>query len=347
MVLRAGAVVVGLALALPIGCGAGGEHDGSGGGGRGGSGSGRGGSSGGELSLPGYSPPSCVAGSACTCDLGRAGTAVCPPPPQLPTCKCNACPPQVVEPAPTVEGCGGNPIGLWRLTKLDWGSRTIALQSNGLVTNCDAMVKPLDTELPRMFMDLAEGGKAVQFAEPIGMSFAFANSCLTKLGSGLSCDTGLWSPSFERTVCNWDCETCVCGSGIDGTHTSIAGWRRTEEAFTIGILEYARDYAYCVTDTQLELSADGVHLVFERVRKLSEQPQACALRTPDTCLLGRPDACSQGACVGESKCLGASTEGVCLTFSGCSWDPDACVGVAPTVCDLSDFGLVPGCELTN
>src|SRR5688572_28562569 len=71
------------------------------------------------------SEPTCRAGESCECASGRSGETVCDG--DMPRCECPACDPLLTVDAPTVEGCGGEPFGTWRLKQADWGTSMLTI----------------------------------------------------------------------------------------------------------------------------------------------------------------------------------------------------------------------------
>jgi hypothetical protein len=284
----------------------------------------------------------CTAGLSCACGQGQPGSTVCEA--GFSRCECEPCPGLEVSDAPSVNGCGGEPFGNWRLTHVEWGRSQLQLSVFGdPVGSCDMMMTAVGDEPPRLLMSLYEGGRAEYFSESAPVKISYSESCVTSKVSQFTCGADTWQGVSN---CNVDCDICTCDSYTGSTEAEDGTWARTQEELSLQLFGKASSFAYCATDNQLELSTPGAHFVFERVTKLSK-PLACAERSATTCLTGEPGTCQLGACEGGPTCAGADSEGVCLTLSGCTWDASACWGLEQQICRLADFGVVPGCEITN
>jgi hypothetical protein len=259
-------------------------------------------------------------------------------------CECEPCPGLDVTDAPSVSGCGGEPFGSWQLTQVEWGRSQLELSVAGQAAgSCDIMTKQVGDQPPRVLMSLYEGGAAEYFSETSKTTVSWSESCVTSKVSQFGCGSKAWSGVSE---CKVDCDTCTCNSFSAASNVEQATWQRTQEALTLELFGRAMEFAYCVSGDKVELSAPGAYLVFERITKLAK-PADCSDRTAMSCLAGEPQTCELGACTGGPSCEAAFSEGTCLTTSGCSWDAAACTGLAQAECHLADFGVVPGCELTN
>jgi hypothetical protein len=284
----------------------------------------------------------CHSGEKCSCGAGRVGTVACEG--SVGACECEPCPALEVADAPAITPCGGEPFGSWRLTQVEWGRSELSLTSRGeSVGSCDMMTKPVGTKPPRLLMSLYEGGDAEYFSERSEVAVSWSESCVTSKVSEFSCGSKAWT---GVSACKVDCDTCNCSTSTAAFSEDEGEWGRTQEGLLIPIFGQGGPWAYCVTGDELELSSEVAHLVFERITRFT-RPAACSARTAKNCAVGVPTTCWLGACVGGPSCEDASSEGSCLTNSGCSWDADACVGTAAEECQLGDLGVVPGCELTN
>jgi hypothetical protein len=286
----------------------------------------------------------CVEGAPCTCyPTLEQGTLTCEG--GHTNCYCPPCqPPLQLSDAPTVQGCGGEPFGTWRLVDAVWGRSKLSIMGAlGPLGECDLMTTNAGAEVPQALMTLHESGRAEYFSAVTPLQISYRESCVTSQGSIFSCGSDAWTGVSN---CSVDCDVCTCDTSTKSSNSEDSDWARTEEELWITLYGQAKAFAYCLTGDQLEVSTPGAYVVFERVNKLSK-PTPCAGRTPMTCLAGQDDTCRLGACVGPAGCDEATSEGNCLTMSGCTWNPEQCLGVAQARCGLGDFGVVPGCELTT
>jgi hypothetical protein len=330
----------GLAVALLVACSSSddsnsGPGNGSSGAGSGGSGSG---GSGGSGSI-GPGGDDCIEGLSCDCEPGWQGTATCVDGEEV--CNCEECPALEVVEAPELTSCGGEPFGTWRLSQLEFGAVPIELSVNGSpVGSCDGVFN-IDGDLPRVLMDLKDGGTAQYLAETAAMTQSWSDSCVTSKVSQFYCDSSVWS---GVTNCELDCDICTCDSGFNENDEPSGEWARTSSTLELAPWGTPTTFEYCVEAEQLKLSAGGAYMVFDRVYTLSA-PTPCAERTPETCMLG--EFCSLGGCGGGDGCETVSTEEDCLTYETCTWDPNRCAGQDQYTCGLADFGTVPGCEFVD
>jgi hypothetical protein len=284
--------------------------------------------------------PKCVEGTTCACELpGQKGTVACDATGRR--CECEACEPFQTKDTPSVTSCDGAPVGTWRLMEARWGTAQLHVgDETGTKGACDLNYTPLSDEPPRMLMRLHEGGKAEYFSESTPMRVAYEETCATDKSSVATCGAA------GGTNCSLDCNVCSCDATVTGVDIPDGNWSRTSEVIALGVFEKAPRFTYCATDDKLELSALGLYLAFERVVELSK-PAPCSDRLPDECAVSESSTCSLGACVGADKCVAADLEGDCLTLQGCQWREDRCRGESQVGCALAEYGVVPGCELTN
>lgn len=296
--------------------------------------------------------PSCVAGAPCPCIGGAEGRITCDGSISLCNCSSDQCPALSTTPAPTVNGCGGMPLGTWRLTEAQPGRTQLSATSeNQLLGTCDAMLSRVAEDLPVMLMTLHDGGVAEYQNPGLGLSVAFSQSCVTSKVPALTCGASGWSLFHD---CELDCDVCTCAMYSATPDDQDQTWGRTDEALTLSLFGQPADFSYCLSGDTLELSTSGVYLVFERVHRVS-QPAPCAERTPETCEFGEDFGCNfggscpgcrLGGCVGPDSCKTLS-ESACGTTADCTWQAMACWGDSQRQCRLEDFGKLPGCELTT
>lgn len=281
----------------------------------------------------------CEPGATCACNPGATGVTVCDG--DESHCECTQCPALEVHDAPTVKGCGGEPFGTWRLTKMELGTSRLTLSSFGMpVGDCDLLTE-LKAEVPTALMTLSDGGDAEYFAVGTPTQVAWTESCVTSKVSQFSCGAKVWTGVSN---CELTCDTCRCDSSLASFEDDDGSWERTASTLTLAPWGQSTSFDYCLKDNVLELSTEGAYLTYELVNTLS-LPKPCAGRSAAQCMAG--EGCFLGACVGADDCVLADYEGECLTLKGCSWDTDACHGEGQLDCALGDFGKVPGCEFTD
>jgi hypothetical protein len=239
------------------------------------------------------------------------------------------------------DACGGEPFGLWRLTKLEFGAQPLELSvNNAPVGSCPAVFSEIE-EVPRMLVSLEDGGIAQYSTEAIPLQQSWSNGCVTSKISEFSCGSSSWT---NATDCKLDCDICTCDTSLFAHIEDEGAWERSESTLTIAPWGNPAAFDYCVEGNRMELSTEGAYLEFERVYSLSA-PTPCADRAPEECVLG--GSCQRGACVGDGECPSATTEGDCLTQQGCSWDAAVCHGAGGEQCGIGEYDVTPGCELTD
>ncbi|MES1175192.1 MAG: hypothetical protein ABUL62_12795 [Myxococcales bacterium] len=283
-------------------------------------------------------PVTCTEGKACECMPGQPGTVSCAG--GFSSCECAECPPLDVHDAAKIDACGGAPFGVWRLTKLEVGrgqlELSVAGQSRG---SCDFM---LDTpgKIPRVLMNLKDGGVAEYDAEIVATQAHWSDGCVTSKAGQLSCGSTAWTGVSN---CALSCDICSCDTTLGSTAAANGGWLRTASTLTVAPFGTSGEFDYCAQGSKLTLSRPDLSLEFEQVFTL-DTPTACDKRSPVQCTLGQ--GCSLGVCEGAGPCAQSGSEAACLTKQGCTWDATACTGL-PRSCTLADFGTVPGCDFVD
>jgi hypothetical protein len=284
--------------------------------------------------------PTCTPRRPCTCPLGKTnGVTECLEDGGQ-ACICEDCPAFEAPEAPSIEACGGEPFGTWRLAGVEFGRTDLEISRDGmLLGSCDALIE--FTNMPVLLIELADGGNGTIYAESPQFTQSWSNSCVVSLASELSCG----NIEFEgNRTCTLDCDVCGCrGSNPERINESIT-WSRTTTSLSLELWTGPGTFDYCITDDSLELATTGAHMVFERVNTFS-QPVPCSERTLEQCLLG--SGCRVGTCLGEMGCETRTSESTCLTMQGCSWDASVCSGTGQSGCRLGDYGVVPGCDFVD
>ncbi len=284
--------------------------------------------------------PNCTEGAPCTCESGSEGTVLCGENGAW-SCDCPECPALELPQATAGDDCGGEPFGLWRLVKLEFGAQPLELSvNNAPVGTCQAAFSEIE-EVPRMLISLEDGGTAQYFTEELPLQQSWSNGCVTSKVWQFSCGSSAWTNVSE---CKLDCDICTCDTSLFAHVEDEGTWERTESTLTVAPWGNPAAFDYCVEGRRMTLSAEGAYFEFERVY-VTSAPTPCAERAPEECVAG--GSCQRGACVGDGACPDAATEGECLTQEGCSWDAAACHGFEGEQCGIGDFDVVPGCELTD
>jgi hypothetical protein len=281
----------------------------------------------------------CEPGKSCACPVGSEGVTVCEG--DESRCECTQCPALELHEAQSIKGCGGEPFGTWRLTKMELGTSKLTLSSFGTsLGDCD-MTTALKGEVPNALMTLTDGGDAEYFAAGAPTQVSWSESCVTSKVSQFTCGAKVWTGVSN---CKLACDTCSCDSSLGSAAEDNGSWQRTATTLTLSPWGKSIALDYCLQGKVLELSTDGLYLTYELVNTVSA-PKACAGRSAAECTAGK--GCSVGACVGATDCDLADFEGECLTMKGCTWDAEACQGEGQLDCALGDFGKVPGCEFVD
>lgn len=285
----------------------------------------------------------CTPGGDCVCDLVWPGTYVCDAS-GLKVCECEACQELPVVKAPIVQGCSGYPFGTWQLKHVDVEAAPLELTVDGRSLGQCPVTFTVADEPARVTMTLYESGVAEYQSEPLPVKMSYYESCVVNQVPAFGCGSASWTGVSN---CELACNVCTCDSSTGTRHSADGMWTRTEQALSLNLFgDGSVDYAYCMTDNELELSAPGAYLVYARINKLAK-PVPCSARSAAECVTSETDTCTLGGCVGDASCAAAGNEEACLASTGCLWDDAACSGTAPAECQLADYGVVPGCGLKS
>jgi hypothetical protein len=279
----------------------------------------------------------CAPGASCFCGQ-VSGVTTCETGVQ--SCECN-CPPLETHDAATVDACGGEPFGLWRLVELDLGkSELVVTLGTTEVGRCDTTFERKGGDVPLVLIDLETGGSTRQHVAGFSLTQAWSNGCVVEKADALYCSDDVW---MNVSGCSVDCDICRCDSQVSGW-SGDGDWLRTETTLTLTFWGDSTTYDYCISGNRMTLSAPGIFLSFERTYTFGV-PVLCSERTSEECPVGA--GCVPGACEGGLDCPRQTSEGGCLTIQGCTWNSSACSGTAPPACELGDYGVVPGCDFID
>jgi hypothetical protein len=243
--------------------------------------------------------------------------------------------------AMSVEACGGDPFGMWRLVELEIGRTEIVVALNGTeVGRCDTMLERTEQTVPRVLIDLESGGSTRQYAAGFAFTQSWSNGCVTDKASALRCSDDVWT---GVSGCALDCDICRCDSSVPAVRDD-GSWLRTETTLTLALWGNAVVYDYCVSGDRLVLSAPNIYLAFEKAYTFGV-PAPCTERSSEQCTSG--SGCTVGVCEGSAGCSGRASESECLTVQGCTWNAAACSGTGSTTCGLEDYGVAPGCDFID
>lgn len=136
---------------------------------------------------PGPGPvTTCTDGAPCSCASGTVGSVICGDDGAR-TCDCPECPALELPEATVGDDCGGEPFGLWRLTKLEFSALEIRLLNDGSsLGTCPTVFSDYE-EAPHLLMSLQEGGTAQYAVERIPLEQSWSEDCVTRLSSVFSC----------------------------------------------------------------------------------------------------------------------------------------------------------------
>lgn len=283
-------------------------------------------------------PEPCSPGTDCPCAPGYRGETLCADGEK--SCDCTACPELETRQPRSVAACGGEPFGVWRLTKLELGTSTLSLSSAGEALGSCALLLDTPAQVPRALMSLQDGGRAEYVTEQTPTQAHWSDSCVTSKLAPLSCGAKGWKGVSN---CALSCDTCTCDSSLGTPDPSVRyQWQRTPTTLSISQFGDSSTFDYCVKDGKLSLSGPTALLEYEQVFTV-DTAGPCAERSADECARGK--GCRLGSCEGSAACLQLDSS-QCLTTQGCHWDAEACWGV-PENCELADFGVVPGCDFSD
>lgn len=289
--------------------------------------------------------PMCAPGFSCTCENGAAGTNVCQD--GKPACDCSACEKYLTLPKdpPEFTACGGEIFGTWRLVAQD--TSQMALWTNAIApldkrNYCSAIDYHTES-LPVQLWTFESGGVGWSGGSAGKTSYKIDAQCARRgfpqsgaaeacMYSGAGCalgECGLCACSSQGSSSGSDLEWSVTGVQLDVT---FAADNLADDTLSFG---------YCAEGDKLTLrsEATGVVSTFERAF-VSGTPEPCAGRAPEACT----GACMRSVCVGANSCGRYLDESSCRVQQGCTWDPDACWGVAE--CRYQDYGTEPGCIIS-
>lgn len=308
-----------------------------------------------------HSESDCIPGQFCGCPYG-VGVTVCDDGGSV--CNCPECNILELTEIPSIEPCGGEPFGTWRLTHIESGKQKLTVKPYyGESGECDAERSIKQDNIDKVLIELIDGGGAKYTRPEIYFTNSWNVSCATGLGLDAehACTniisehtTGgdyvrFYDIDLEYSTCTSSCDICTCEGNWDrywnGTFVNNNGsWRRTETTLSFDLWDVMQEYSYCISGDTLSLSNNQAYMEFERIVTLGT-PMPCADRSVDECENG--GGCYVGACVGDNDCEGSRSESSCLTHSGCDWEENACSGTAESRCSLNDYGVVPGCYLND
>ena len=264
---------------------------------------------------------SCTPGASCFCGQS-SGTVTCER--GVEDCDCN-CPALDTSDATSVEACGGEPFGTWRLVEFEIGKTDLVVTLNQVeVGRCDTMLERADQVAPQVVIELQDGGSTRQYAGGFAYTQSWSDDCVTDKASALRCSDDVWT---GVSGCALDCDICRCEGNVS-TRSDDGTWLRTETTLTLALWAGSVAYDYCVSGDRLALSAPSIHMVFERVYTFGV-PAPCADRSSDQCESG--SGCTLGVCEPGAGCMGRTSES-CLTAQGCTWNAAACGGTGSTTC---------------
>lgn len=286
----------------------------------------------------------CTEGLSCLCDDGREGETQCSSGSQ--SCSCESCPAFTpgTESVPFTP-CGGEPFGVWRSTSNEMSSLMIGLYSGSstaetCLTELESQDSPMDFRL-----ELNSGGTGRLYTAGPRVTFQLLNSC-SQDAIGIGCEE-LEAPGNQPTTCSeGQCGICTCTSEKSPNSWSNLTWSRSGSELTL-LADGDQPFtlSYCAGNRVMMVQLSERETVTMALTALSGSPLACEQRSESECLLSY--GCRMGACVGESSCNSAESEADCTNQMGCTWDPTKCAGQATGKCSLGDYGIVPGCDMTD
>lgn len=212
------------------------------------------------------------------------------------------------DPRQTFDACGGELLGMWRLTNMDATGMFMTLASATDTRECDTALAA-QTESFDFLMSFAEGGEFDTYVGAFQISLLTDNACFRE-GVGVSCDNVVVAGQCQSD----SCDVCKCDIGNPAPASGVGTWSSMEGTIFV---DGSEGYDYCVTENTLSLlNQSGVRFTLERVHDAG-QPAPCVERTSATCLRG----------------------------TGCARSGTGCLGTAPAACRFEDYFVTPGCEV--
>jgi hypothetical protein len=216
------------------------------------------------------------------------------------------------DPRQTLDACGGDPMGMWRLTSMDATGMFMTLEvatgpDTVETTECETELAG-QTETFDFLMNFAADGVLETYVGVFQVSLLTDNACFQD-GAGVSCDDVSVAGQCRSDTCG----ICKCDLGNQTAGAGGGMWSSMDGTLFVN---GSTGYDYCVVgDTLTLLNRSGVRFTFARFQNTAA-PVPCTERTSDTCLRG----------------------------SGCARTGDTCFGTAPASCAFSDYHVTPGCE---
>ncbi len=286
-------------------------------------------------------------GGSCDCKGGLKGQNLCIDDQDV--CSCTGCEGEAPRDVPTTfQACGGEPFGTWVLTEADVSAvkAHFARQVLGgelMMAACPATTTLLGT--PNVLLKLDDGGSGAGTITGFGVSVLVMSECAAQVGQAC----GEFKGCEEDSACG----TCHCSmSAVNESPPDSLSWSRTGAQLSLMLGTTPANYEYCVDGDTLSLYVPETELVLRLQRTYAfGEPLPCAERAVDKCSGASAiaqDNCHVGICTGApAGCANASDEAGCTNQQGCSWDTSQCSGNSAQYCGLDDYGVIPGCELSD
>jgi hypothetical protein len=274
--------------------------------------------------------PYCPPNAGCNCESGLQGHVNC----DTMQCDCSSCPAFNPKARAAFDACGGDPTGVWRLTKTDSGSFLLGIQNSPKATlvTCPAELVS-EKSAQTMLLQLAKDGSAAIALSAPERVIHVLNSCAIDCQSinGASCTVG-------------ECGICTCTVRESSTFNEDLAWAHSGGKLTLAGPETQDEVSYCVKGDVLEYqpASGSALLTLQRVHPTGV-PEPCAKRPACD-----SPTCELGECTGTGFCADGLDQASCEKIQNCSWDQTSCHGTVPERCAFGDYsGGTPGCLLSD
>lgn len=296
------------------------------------------------MHMPGNEPPvQCGTGLPCDCMNGLRGITTCED--NVASCDCSACEVDDPNPPPSdFDACGGEPFGAWRLLDTVYYDQTLTFATGvgSKKRSVECLAHPV-AQAPalELLLELSDGGVARAVAAGGNVEYRTPESCLM----------GGLQETCEQNGCEQGaCGQCFCLGGTLNLNVPSGSWTRNNAKLSVGSSDQQTAFDYCVQDDRMTLRLEGQQIVLELERvSLLGAPRTCGERSPEECAPAgvlRTD-CHIGSCTGGEECPFAMAESDCTNRQGCTWDTSICSGTAAPTCAISDYDVLPGCQVTT
>jgi hypothetical protein len=308
-------------------------------------------------------PVDCVPGQPCSCGTAAQGVTGCGY--YASYCDCASCRdswPAEGEGTACFEPCGGDPYGSWvldhsclRSNRTSDGTCDVYTHSGDNTIDAQLVANPLHLTFQVGGGLLVGGGESWTLEQEYSAGCAGAPAPPCNQQSVRAWPSNSFTGLYEKnltTVCTESCGGCSCEANYwygDLSSPNSSSWTRDNATISLEFpWSSAQPISHCVQGNELWLSLPSDNTDVTLAYHFKKQscigtPTPCIQRGVADCEIG--GYCSLGACQATTgtNCSAVHSKDVCNTTPGCNWNEAACMGTAPSACDLAKCGGEPGC----